>query len=239
MPWWLPAAVKGVTTGIQYLTRPKRGVTTTPFAETTYGKHLKRREETGLYPPSIRGKMLRRYGETISSGTQRERAGISGGLVSRGMHGSISGLRALGAPERRRTGLISGYGKELDIESELGGLRAGEEYARLSTMTEERRRAEEEQIKFQESQAKWGLLGGLGEAGMGLYSGLMGKKLAQLGAEEGKEYGSYAPYVFAQQGGIRAPAYGFRGLMEESPEEKKIKQLQLMEEFLRERGLID
>lgn len=220
---YIPAITKGLTTGLGYAFRPKRRAITPRFAETEYGGLLQRRAREGTISPRVRGSLLGRYGRLLGGEEQRQRAGISGGLVSRGAYGSISGLRALGEPGRRRMGLLGEYGKELDIESEMGKRQAEEELARLSTEWAMQRRAEEEQRRLEGAQARMGLLGGLGEAGLGLYRGLMGKKLIGTDLE---------PYYSAAEAGIKLPYYAGRGLMEESPEEKQLRQLKFMQEVL-------
>lgn len=213
LPYLIPSLIQAGGGLLGYATRPKRRPITPAFETTKYGGLLQKRAREGLYPPSVRGGILRGIGERTGSVAQQERARIRGGLVSRGMGESVAGLRVLGEPGRRRMGILGEAERGLMVESEMGKRQAEEELARLSTEFGMRRSAEEEQIRLEAKQAISDLVGGFAGAGMmGVtdwiermdYNELMNIYKQLLGAG-GEGEGAYRGGLIG--GGVRRPLY--------------------------------
>lgn len=166
----IPAGISALSSGIGYATRKKRR----PFRSTAYGQELQRVGREGLYPSTIRSKMVGLRGMREGGIASTERARTRGGLVAGGIPpGSIAGRAPLAEPGLRMGRRLGEYGTQLDIESELGAQRARERYGIAETQWEEAGRLEGEQAKRE-------LFGGIGRAvGLG-YQGYMQKQQLEL-----------------------------------------------------------
>lgn len=154
-PWLIPTAVSAGISALSYASRPKMR----PFEETAAGQYLTRLSSEGRFPLATRQKMVGEVGRRTGTQAQIGRSRIRGGLAARGMSGSIAGQRLLAQPGIARMGLMESAAERIDIENELSKARAAEQLAMRST-------DREVAGTMMESQAKRGLLTGLGTAGL-------------------------------------------------------------------------
>lgn len=229
LQYMVPAAATGVSSLLSYLFRKKRP----RFEETPYGKYLMEQSRYGKYSPTIRRGLFGQVSRTTGEQAQRARSRIKGGLVGRGLYGSIAGQRLMAQPGLQRMRTLGDISRQIELESEMSKTGAREAFARGRTQSEERRRAEE-------SQARTGLLTGLAGAGAQGYQGYQLGRLA--GTTEvtptGETIKPYEPLAKATAAGIRIPYSGMQhfirrpGIEEPSDLEESIQDIGKLQELL-------
>ncbi len=165
--WWLPAAIQGAATLGKYIyDRNKR---TPDFSSTAYGRYLKHKSQVGIYPETVKEKILSQIGAEAGNVGQQQRAIIRGQLLSKGMGGSVAGVRMLNEPSQDRMRGIITARKQLEIENEMSKQQAGEQLAMGETQIAEQQRAEKRANVG-------GLIGGVVSAGTSLAGGYYQQK---------------------------------------------------------------
>ena len=134
-------ALKDYLVGPDYPKYP--GVT--PFEETESGKLFSKLSETGTYSPLTKRSILRTAGMTGAGEASKIRSGTRGELFSRGLQGSVAGVRALAEPGIAHGRNLLGLSGDIERQNEASKLRALEMFGKGIDTTEERRRAAEYQ----------------------------------------------------------------------------------------------
>ncbi len=221
-----PLAIAGITSAVKglfslgdYLSR--REQIKALGKETEEEKYLKRLSKEGIYPESVKGKILGTVGARAGGIAHRAVAKTRGELISIGMGRSIAGKRALTEPYIKQIGEISETARQLDIENVLSKERAGREYAGRKSMRE----LMGTQAKMEASRE---LFGGLGGAVVSGVSSVIGEYY--LGKAEKIE--ALKPYVKAARAGIRLPYGALK--KEQTPEEMYNAMKSLLELFDKE-----
>lgn len=196
MAWqyMIPAAAQTTTSLLQYFLRKKRP----RFEETPYGKYLMEQSRYGRYSPTVKRGLLGQVSRATGEEAQRATTAIKGGLVSRGLYGSMAGESLMAQPGLQRMRTLGDISKQIELESETSKTGAREAFARGRTQSEEQRRMEE-------SQARTGLLSGLTQAGT---QGYQGYQLGKLAGEGDK----WSQLATATASGVKIPYYGYREL---------------------------
>jgi len=133
--------------------------------ETALGREYLSRNVEGLYDPEAERRILNVAGRSSGAAAQKATAGIRGGLVRRGMEGSIAGMRLQAEPGLARIGYMSEVGERMAATDEQVKREAGLQYAGYKDRQDEKRRQARQQ-------ALQGLIGGVTEgvqAGVGTY----------------------------------------------------------------------
>ena len=151
----IPAGIQTTSSLLKYGTRKK----TPSFANTSYGRYLRKLREEGKYSPEVRSRMLGQVSSQAGNVAQQERARTRGLLEYSNMGESIAGIRELNAPGLERMRTVAGAGERLGIENELSKQQAGLQYAQLDTASQMQRKQEAQQ-------AIGDLIGGFEGAGM-------------------------------------------------------------------------
>jgi len=201
MAWPLIAAMGGMELGkglISWFNRrkvPKAG-------ETATGRMLQKRASEGIYDPATRQRIVGAAGRTSGAAAQTTKAGIRGGLVRSGMHGSVAGAKLLAQPGLRRSEVLAETGERLETANELSKKQGEEGFAMLEDQLED-------QGRESRREGLQGLYSGLLGAGGTVVRGVAREKLATM------ESGKYAPYAAAEEAGVRIPSYGLRSASQE------------------------
>ena len=168
MLWWLPSAIQAAgTIGKNIYDRNKR---IPDFSSTAYGRYLKHKSQMGIYPETVKEKILSQIGAEAGNVEQQTRAKIRGQLLSQDMGTSVAGVRTLNEPSQDRMRGIITARKQLEIANEQSKIQAGEQYAQGETQTAEQQRLEKRGQMGE-------LVGGVINTGTSLASGYMQNKI--------------------------------------------------------------
>jgi len=151
------------------------------FEDTAYGKRLKLLSNQGAFSPQARSNIVGGVAREAGGVAQREKAAFRGGLIQRGMEGSIAGQRGLADIGTKAIDTVSRARKDIETRNELSKERARNEFAQGKTSFQERLRQRNEAATGQ-------LVSGLFGAGIGLVQGKMAEKAAaqEFGLKEGE-----------------------------------------------------
>lgn len=202
--WWLPSAIQSATAVGQYVIGRKKRIPYPLFEDTELGKLLKKRQTEGMYPESVKRKIIGEVGRETGNVAQQEKTQIRGLLERTGMGRSIAGIGLMARPERERMRRVGEIARQVAIENELSKSTAGEEFARGKTEMDINRMLSEYQTKAENRMALGQMVGGLAGAGLGA---VQRKELSNIikDPEASEELKAYAQ---AELAGMKLP-YGF------------------------------
>jgi len=125
-------------------------------------KELERQAREGLLSPEEEANIIGQQNRTLSSQAQSIQARTQGRLISQGMEGSISGTRALQAPNLERMRELGYTSRDIAASEATAKTTATAKY-------EDEKRAYDEQTRGIKQQALGGLVQGVGSA-LGQYA---------------------------------------------------------------------
>jgi len=173
--WWLPAAIAGAGAVGKYIYDKKSRMP--DFSSTAYARYMQRKQQEGIYPGTVKEKMLAQIGAEAGNIEQQQKAEIRGRFVGMGAGQSVAQTRALAEPSKERMrGLVSSR-RQIEIQNEMSKQQAGQELASAQTDWEARQRGEK--------QAQTGaLVGGLISAGSSLAGGYFQKQQMDIAQKQ-------------------------------------------------------
>jgi hypothetical protein len=180
---YIPAAIQGVSSLANFLTRKKRP----KYESTAEAKALQKLADEGAISPEERSRIMMAISRTAGNQASIERTRTKGNLIASGMNNSIAGTRALAEPGQVVTEVKGNAAADINAQNARTKSDAALQLATRKTAYNEGKRTEE-------GAARQGLISGLAGAGMSAWQAGQDPELYHAG-----QYGSAGVYELTRQ----------------------------------------
>ena len=120
----ITAAGEAIKWGVNRYNESKRP----KFKDSEYAKEMLRRKKEGIYSPEAMNEIQGSANKQFAGGAQSGKARLEGDLISKGLGGSIAGVRAKNEYDIAASGKRSDLAGELSTEQEMSKITAADQY---------------------------------------------------------------------------------------------------------------